>query len=131
MAPKRNRILAIDDNADIRGLLSFVLGKENYDVTTAADGVVGLQLIKETKPDLILLDVMMPEFTGFDVLDAVRSDKDSHVREIPVLMLTAKSSTEDVDQALSLGATSYIVKPFRPANLVEKVRSLLNPDDLE
>lgn len=130
MAQPKNRILAIDDNADIRGLLSFVLGKENYEVTTAADGIIGLQLIKDTKPDLILLDVMMPEFSGFDVLDAVRSDKDSKVREIPILMLTAKSSTEDVDEALSLGATSYIVKPFRPAKLVEKIRSLLNPDDL-
>lgn len=130
MPQARKRILAIDDNADIRGLLSFVLNKENYEVTTAEDGLAGLQLIKETKPDLILLDVMMPEFTGFDVLDAVRSDKDSHVREIPVLMLTAKSSTEDVDQALSLGATSYIVKPFRPAHLVEKVKSILFPDDL-
>lgn len=130
MTPAKARILAIDDNADIRGLLSFVLGKENYEVTTAADGIAGLQLIKDNKPDLILLDVMMPEFSGFDVLDAVRSDKDSHVRDIPVLMLTAKSSTEDVDEALRLGATSYIVKPFRPAKLVEKVRDLLNPDDL-
>lgn len=130
MAPKKNRILAIDDNADIRGLLSFVLGKANFEVTTAENGVIGLQMIKDIKPDLILLDVMMPEFNGFDVLDAVRSDKDSHVRDIPVLMLTAKSSTEDVDEALKLGATSYIVKPFRPAKLVEKVISLLSPDDL-
>ena len=130
MAQVRQRILTIDDNADIRDLIAFVLGKENYEVATAPDGISGLKLIKETKPDLIVLDVMMPEFSGFDVLDAVRADKDAKVREIPVLMITAKSATEDIDQALELGASSYIVKPFRPAKLVEKVKQLLAPEEI-
>jgi two-component system chemotaxis response regulator CheY len=119
-------ILAIDDNADIRELLSFVLEKEGYSVTASTNGVDGLSQIKEKTPDLVLLDVMMPEFSGFDVLDAIRNDKDSKVRAIPVLMITAKSTTEDVDRALELGATSYIVKPFRPLRLVEKVQELLS-----
>lgn len=126
MSKESVRILAIDDNADIRELLSFILEKQGFQVSTAADGVTGLSLIKELKPKLILLDVTMPEFSGFDVLDAVRNDKDSKVRRIPVLMITAKSSTEDVDRAIELGATSYIVKPFRPAKLVEKVQELLS-----
>lgn len=125
MAQERQRILVIDDNADIRDLLAFVLQKENYEVSTVPDGVSGLTLIKENKPDLIILDVMMPEFSGFEVLEAVRTDKDSKVRVIPVLMITSKSSTADIDQALELGANSYIVKPFRPANLVQKVNALL------
>ncbi len=126
MGNENIKVLAIDDNADIRELLSFVLAKEGYSVTSSANGVDGLSQIKEMKPDLVLLDVMMPEFSGFDVLDAIRNDKDSKVRAIPVLMITAKSTTEDVDRALELGATSYIVKPFRPAKLVEKVQELLS-----
>ncbi len=125
MAQERQRILVIDDNADIRELVAFVLQKENYEVTTAPDGVSGLRLIKENKPDLILLDVMMPDFSGFEVLEAVRKDKDSKVQAIPVLMITSKSATVDIDQALELGANSYIVKPFRPTNLVQKVNALL------
>lgn len=125
MTEERQRILVIDDNADIRDLMAFVLQKENYEVTTAPDGVSGLTLIKENRLDLILLDVMMPEFSGFEVLEAIRTDKDSKVRAIPVLVITSKSSTADIDQALELGANSYIVKPFRPVNLVQKVNALL------
>jgi DNA-binding response OmpR family regulator len=126
MANENVKILAIDDNADIRDLLTFVLAKQGFNISVASNGVEGLSQIKDAKPDLVLLDVMMPEFSGFEVLDAIRKDKDSKVRSIPVLMLTAKSSTEDIDRALELGATSYIVKPFRPTKLVEKVQELLS-----
>jgi len=129
MAEMKRKILAIDDNEDIRDLLAFILEKEGYSVTTAGDGVTGLSLIKEMRPDAVLLDVMMPEFSGFDVLDAIRNDKDATVRQIPVLMITAKSAVEDVDQAIDLGANSYIVKPFRPTNLIEKVRALFQVED--
>ncbi len=121
-------ITAIDDNKDIRDLLSFILEKEGFKVLTAADGVTGLAMIRETPPDLVLLDVMMPEFSGFDVLNAIRTDKDVKVRSLRVLLITAKSATEDVEAALDLGANSYIVKPFRPVKLVEKVRELLSSD---
>lgn len=121
----KGRILAIDDNADIRELLAFILRREEYEVTSAANGLDGLELIEEIRPDLIILDVLMPEFSGYDVLDAVRSHKDAKVRDIPVLMITSRSSTDDIDQALELGATSYIVKPFRPSKLVAKVNDLL------
>lgn len=121
----KGRILAIDDNADIRELLAFILRREEYEVTSAANGLDGLDLIEEIRPDLIILDVLMPEFSGYDVLDAVRSHKDAKVRDIPVLMITSRSSTDDIDQALELGATSYIVKPFRPSKLVAKVNDLL------
>lgn len=125
MTNEKRRILAIDDNADIRELFRLVLEKEDFEVITSANGVDGLSQIKERRPDIVLLDVMMPEFSGFDVLDAIRNDKDAKVRALPVLMITAKSSIEDVDRALELGATSYIVKPFRPTKLVEKVHELL------
>lgn len=125
MTKEASRILAIEDNADIRQLISVILEREGYQISTAADGISGLSLIKETKPDLVLLDVMLPEFSGFEVLDALRKDKNSKVREVPVLMITSKSTVEDVDQALELGATGYLVKPFRPEKLVQKVRELL------
>ena len=124
----KQRILAIDDNADIRELIAFILRRENYEVQTAPNGIAGLEMIKASHQDLIILDVVMPEFSGYDVLDAVRSDKSSKVRDIPVLMITSRSSTDDIDQALELGATSYIVKPFRPAKLVTKVKSLLGEE---
>ncbi len=125
---KKQHILAIDDNADIRDLIAFILRREGYEVATATNGIEGLEAIKATKPDLIILDVVMPEFSGHDVLDAVRSDKSSKVRDIPVLMITSRSTTEDIDQALELGASSYIIKPFRPSKLVEKVKSLLGEE---
>lgn len=128
IAGEKQRILAIDDNADIRELIAFILRRENYEVSTASNGMAGLEMIKGAKPDLIILDVVMPEFSGYDVLNAVRSDKSSKVRDIPVLMITSKSSTDDIDQALELGATAYIVKPFRPAKLVTKVKSLLDEE---
>ena len=128
MTEAKKRVLAVDDNADIRDFIAFVLRRENYVVSTAPDGISGLEIIKETKPDLIILDVVMPEFSGYDVLEAVRSDKSSKIRDIPVLMITSKSSTDDIDQALELGATSYIVKPFRPAKLVTQVKALLGEE---
>ena len=128
IAEEKQRILAIDDNADIRELIAFILRRENYEVSTASNGMAGLEMIKGAKPDLIILDVVMPEFSGYDVLNAVRSDKSSKIRDIPVLMITSKSSTDDIDQALELGATAYIVKPFRPAKLVTKVKSILGEE---
>ena len=122
------KILAIEDNQDIRQLIAFILERDGYQVFTAEDGISGLSLIKETKPDLVLLDVMMPEFSGFEVLDAIRKDKNSKVREVPILMITSKSTVEDVDQALELGANGYLVKPFRPEKLIEKVRELLTQE---
>lgn len=126
MVKESLKILAIDDNKDIRDLLSLVLEKEGYEVVTAANGVMGLRLIKENTPHLVLLDMMMPEFSGLDVLGAIRNHKDRKIREVPVIIITAKSAIEDIDQALGLGADSYIVKPFRPSKLVEKVREFLS-----
>lgn len=125
MVKEAFKILAIEDNQDIRDLLAFILERDGFQISTAADGISGLSLIKETQPDLVLLDVMMPEFSGLEVLDAIRRDKNSKIREVPILMITSKSSIEDVDEALVLGANDYLVKPFRPEKLIEKVRELL------
>ena len=124
MVAKTKSILVIDDNDDIRGLLSLVLQKEGYEVLEAAGGSEALIKINESKPDLILLDVMMPGLSGLEVLATIRESREKKISEVPVIMITAKSTTDDIDAAIELGANSYIVKPFRPANLVEKVSEI-------
>ena len=125
MGNDQKTILVVDDNEDIRNLLSLILEKENYKVIHGVDGRDGLAKIIENQPDLILLDVMMPGFSGLEVLAEVRANKKKEINSIPICMITAKSLVEDIDVALELGATSYIVKPFRPAVLAEKVNTLL------
>ena len=125
MSKVPKKILVIDDNEDIRNLLTLVLEKEGHVVIHGIDGRDGLEKIFADVPDLVLLDVMMPGLSGFDVLKEVRENKKREVNSIPICMITAKSLVEDIDAALELGATSYIVKPFRPAVLLEKVSSLL------
>ena len=124
MVAKTKSILVIDDNDDIRGLLSLVLQKEGYEVLEAAGGSEALIKINESKPDLILLDVMMPGLSGLEVLSTIRESREKKISEVPVIMITAKSTIDDIDAAIELGANSYIVKPFRPANLVEKVSEI-------
>ena len=119
------KILLIDDNQDIRDLMRLMLEKAGHLVFEAEDGSKGLTKAREIKPDLILLDVMMPGLSGFQVLEQLRQEKDSQLREVPTLMITAKSQSEDIDRALELGATGYIVKPFRQVKFIEKVNSLL------
>jgi DNA-binding response OmpR family regulator len=124
MVAQTKSILVIDDNDDIRGLLSLVLQKEGYEVLEAAGGSEALIKINESKPDLILLDVMMPGLSGLEVLATIRESREKKISEVPVIMITAKSTIDDIDAAIELGANSYIVKPFRPANLVEKVSEI-------
>ena len=126
MAEKAKSILVVDDNEDIRGLLSLVLQKEGYEVHAAEDGTAALQQTNEIKPDLILLDVMMPGLSGLEVLSTIRENKDKKISEVPIMMITAKSTIDDIDAAVELGASSYIVKPFRPANLAEKVQAIFD-----
>ena len=125
MDSSEKKILIIDDNKDIRDLMRIILEKVNFSVSESEDGSSGLTAAREVKPDLILLDVMMPGLSGFDVLQQIRIEKDSQLREVPIMMITAKSQSEDIDRALALGATGYIVKPFRQAKFIERVNLLL------
>ncbi|MEI6844674.1 MAG: response regulator [Actinomycetes bacterium] len=121
----RKIILVVDDNEDIRGLLVLVLQKEGYEVHTAVDGEDALEKAYALKPDLILLDVMMPKLSGLDVLSIIRGHVEPQINQVPVMMITAKSAMADIDQAGIWGATSYIVKPFRPLDLRLKVLAIL------
>lgn len=125
MSSAESKILLIDDNQDIRDLMRMMLEKTGFTVFEAEDGAKGFIKAREIKPELILLDVMMPILSGFDVLKQIRQEKNARLREVPILMITAKSQSEDIDLALSLGATGYIIKPFRQVKFIEKVNSLL------
>jgi len=117
------RVLACDDDHVIRGLLEVNLEMEGYDVVTASDGQDALNKVRETSPDLILLDVMMPILNGWQVAEALQADEaTSH---IPIVFLSARAMEADVQKGTSLGAASYVTKPFDPIDLMELVASLL------
>ncbi len=102
-----------------------MLEGEDYNVVTAKDGKEALDIIESQYFDLILLDVMMPGKSGIEVLAEIRSSKDSRIKNCPVVMITAKSMIDDVDAALTAGATSYIVKPFRAEAIKQRIESAL------
>jgi DNA-binding response OmpR family regulator len=123
----KSTILVVDDNQDIRDLITLILEDEGYPILVAAEGESALNIITIHNPDLVLLDVMMPGRSGIDVLEEIRSSHNS----VPVVMITAKSQGVDIDRAIEAGATSYIIKPFRADVLLEKIQSLLPMEDKE
>ena len=117
-------ILVVDDEANIRELCSLYLEREGFAVEMAADGEEALTRARERAPDLIVLDLMLPKRSGFEVTRELRSDP-GPIRHIPILMLTARS--EDVDRivGLELGADDYLGKPFHPRELTARVKAVL------
>ena len=114
-------ILIVEDEQNIVDILSFNLSREGYDTLEAYDGKTGLQLALEQNPDLILLDLMLPEMNGFDVCRKLREAGSS----VPILMLTAREEETDKVLGLELGADDYVTKPFRPMELMARVKSQL------
>ena len=120
----RERILVVDDEEDTRELLRALLESEGYAVTTAADGEAALARVQETRPDLILLDIMMPEMDGLEVCDHLRFDPAT--RDVPIIFLTAKQDPVTQSRASILDAYAYIEKPFSPEALLAEIRNCLN-----
>lgn len=116
-------ILVIEDDQDIRELLAYTLGKEGYTVIQAPSGEAGLKTIKDGKPDLVVLDVMLPGLDGLEVLRKVKNDQ--KLRNIPVILASAKGEETDIVSGLELGADDYVTKPFSPRVLVARVRTAL------
>jgi two-component system, OmpR family, response regulator RpaA len=118
-----SRILVIDDDQAIAELVKVNLELSGHQVTTAGDGIKGLALAKQNRPDLIVLDIMMPDLDGFTVCQRLRQDPTTH--SIPVLMLTALGMTKDKVTGFDAGADDYLVKPFEIPELQVRVRALL------
>ena len=118
-----DRILVVDDEPDILALVAYHLARSGYRVSTAATGTEALHAARDERPALIVLDLMLPELSGFEVLERLRGD--AQLANTPVLMLTARREEQDRVKGLSLGADDYLVKPFSPQELVLRVRNIL------
>ena len=123
-AEKKSKILIVDDEPNIVMSLEFLLKKEGFVIETAGDGDAALEKVRSFLPDLILLDVMMPKKSGFEVCEVLRSD--SALNHIRIIMLTAKGRETEQAKGLALGANAYMLKPFSTKDLVAKIRELLS-----
>lgn len=119
-------ILIVEDEPDAAGLLAFHLRRRGYEVVHAADGQQGLNAVFEQKPDLILLDLMLPHIHGYEVCRLIKSAPTT--RHIPVLMLTALTDTDNKLKGFELGAADYLTKPYEVAELLARVQALLQRD---
>lgn len=117
------RILVVDDEPDIIALVAYHLAKAGYRVATAASGADALRAAQQEPPALVVLDLMLPGMSGFEVLETLRAD--DATRDVAVLMLTARREEPDRIRGLSLGADDYLTKPFAPQELVLRVRNIL------
>ena len=116
----REKILVVEDDAAIREALSYNLNREGYEVESAADGAQAIKTARSSKPDLIVLDLMLPELDGFDVTRTLRKES-----SVPILMLTARDDEIDRVLGLELGADDYLTKPFSMRELVARVKAML------
>jgi DNA-binding response OmpR family regulator len=121
----RGRVLIIEDEPHIVLSLEYLLERGGYETATATDGERGLAMVRELRPDVVLLDLMLPRLDGYQVCQAIRSDPE--LARIPVIILSAKGQEVEVLKGLSLGAARYITKPFGNAEILEAVRAVLEP----
>ncbi len=123
MNMSNEHILSVEDEEDIQELVQYNLSKEGYRVTLAASGEEALKAVNRQKPDLILLDLMLPGLDGLDVCRTLKMD--AAMRSVPIIMLTAKSEEADIVTGLELGADDYVTKPFSPRVLIARIRAVL------
>ncbi|GAA5150932.1 MtrAB system response regulator MtrA [Pseudonocardia eucalypti] len=116
----------VDDDPALSEMLSIVLKGEGFDTTVVSDGTRALPAVREVRPDVVLLDLMLPGMNGIDVCRAIRAEFG-----VPIVMLTAKSDTVDVVLGLESGADDYVIKPFKPKELVARIRARLRRTDAE
>lgn len=120
------KILIVDDDVDLLALVGFALGQAGFTTVKAADARSGVATFAAESPDLAILDINLPDGSGFDVCEAIRKQS-----RIPIMMLTARGEEEDLVKALDLGADDYLTKPFSPRTLLARVRALLRRAGLE
>ena len=120
------RVLVVDDDQALSEMLGIVLRAEGYEALFCDDGSKAQGIFKETKPDLVLLDLMLPGIDGIEVCKRIRSESG-----VPIVMLTARGDTLDVVKGLESGADDYIIKPFKPKELVARIKARLRKDDVK
>jgi two-component system alkaline phosphatase synthesis response regulator PhoP len=123
----RGRILVVDDEIYIVHILDFSLGMEGYEVVTALDGEEALRKVQECKPDLIVLDIMMPKMDGYETCRTLKAGEGT--KHIPVILLSAKGRNVDMQTGYDVGADDYITKPFSPRKLVDRINAMLGQTD--
>ncbi|HBA88271.1 MAG TPA: two-component system response regulator [Geobacter sp.] len=123
---EKNRILVVEDEESLLKLESILFTSKGYQVTGARDGNEALRSIAQQRPDLVVLDVMLPGLDGFDVCRAIKDDPDTNY--IPVVMLTAKKSSRDLERGKEAGADAYITKPFKSVKVLEIIEGLIGKD---
>ncbi len=117
---KQKKILIADDNAHIRAALTLILEDEGYALWIAKDGEEALTKIREISPDILILDVMMPKISGYDVCRTIKNDPD--LKKIFVLMLSAKGQASEQERGKEAGADEYVVKPFNPIDILTRIK---------
>ena len=118
------RILVADDDVDIRELVEFKLSTLGHEITAVSDGQAAIEACQAQRPDLAVLDVMMPGVSGLDAIRAIRADP--NLADLPVILLTARAQESDVETGFDSGADDYITKPFSPRELASRVQALLS-----
>ncbi|MFA5164896.1 MAG: response regulator [Candidatus Omnitrophota bacterium] len=119
----KKKILLVDDEEDVLRTVGFRLQASGYEVVTASDGMEGLEKAHSEKPDLVILDLMLPKMDGYKVCAFLK--KDTRYKDIPIIMFTAKGGDLDKKLGLEVGADAYVMKPFEPPELVKTVEELL------
>lgn len=120
----QKKILIADDNENIREALTYLLEDEGYKLWLAKDGAEALKQAREVRPDILFLDIMMPEINGYDVCLAIKNDPD--LKDIYIIMLTAKGQASEQERGRSVGADEYIVKPFSPMEILTRIKNILD-----
>ena len=121
-APKGARVLVVEDEADVAEMIRYNLGKEGYDVRLASNGTDALRQVKEAKPDVILLDIMVPHLNGWEICRRLKQDRETVA--IPVIMVTGRVEEGDKVLGFEMGADDYVTKPFSPRELLARVRAV-------
>ncbi|WP_116449404.1 response regulator transcription factor [Blastococcus litoris] len=124
-------VLVVDDDPVIVDLVAFRLGRLGVDISVESDGEAGLAAARELRPDLVVLDWMMPRMNGLEVCAALRADPDPDLARTPVLLLTAKAQEPDLERGFAAGATDFVAKPFSTRELISRVTAALPPGSVQ
>ncbi len=121
---EQKKILIADDNENIREALTYLLEDEGYALSLAKDGAETLEKVREVRPDILFLDIMMPEMNGYDVCRTIKAD--ASLKNTYIIMLTAKGQVAEQERGKEVGADEYIVKPFSPMEILAKIKNIFS-----